>query len=70
MRKIEKINEVLLTSNLRSDKYWYGKGEFPSIKIEQPKFGCFKIQYTILYYSNEFHDNNDIDENILIYHAE
>ena len=23
MRKIEKINEVLLTSNLRSDKYWY-----------------------------------------------
>ena len=31
------INEVLLTSNFRTDKYWYGKGEFTRIKIFKTK---------------------------------
>ena len=41
MRKIEKINEVLLTSNLRSDKYWlvgtYTAGHFLSAGISANK---------------------------------
>ena len=35
------INEVLLTSNFRTDKYLYGKVEFPRIKI-------FKTEISVL----------------------
>ena len=33
---------ILTKRNLGPLKYWYGKGEFHRIKIEQPKFWGFK----------------------------
>ena len=58
--KIDKLNSILNNRNLGASKHLY---ETNSKDLATENYVA-KLQYSI------FHDNNDIDENILIYHAE